>query len=178
MIYADGIRLRAPEREDIPRFTAWMNDPQVTAGILAHLPMSTAEETNWFENMLARPAAQHPMTVEILRPDGTWLPIGNCGFNQIDWRCQSGEVGIVIGEKSFWHQGYGTKVMRMLVKHGFETLNLHRIYLHVFASNRWAVRSYEKSGFVLEGTLRDDMYKDGKFIDVLIMGILRDDWKE
>jgi len=178
MIYGDGIRLRAPEREDIPHFTAWVNDPEVRAGLLLVLPMSKAEEENWYEAMLTRPAAEHPMTIEIEQPDGTWLAIGNCGFHNMDWRCHSSEVGILIGEKPFWNQGYGTKAMHLLLKHGFETLNLHRIYLHVFANNPRAIRSYVKTGFVHEGILRHDMYKDGKYIDVMVMSVLRDDWKE
>lgn len=178
MIHGEGIRLRAPEREDIPRFTAWVNDPEVRAGVLIYLPMSRAEETNWFEGMLARPAAEHPLTIEILRPDGSWLPIGNCGFHNVDLHNRSGEVGILIGEKAFWNQGHGTKVMRMLLKHGFNTLNLHRIYLHVFDTNPRAVHVYEKIGFVYEGRLRDDIYKNGQYIDVLVMSVLREEWKE
>lgn len=178
MIYGDGIRLRAPEREDIPHFTAWVNDPDVQAGILRYRPMSIVEEERWFEKMLASPEAEHPLTIEIQRADGSWLAIGNCGFHNIEWRCRSGEVGIIIGEKAFWNQGYGSMAMRMLLKHGFGTLNLHRIYLHVLANNPGAVRVYEKIGFVHEGRLRDDMYKDGRYIDVLVMSVLRDDWKE
>lgn len=178
MITGDGIRLRAPEREDVPMFKSWLNDPAVREGILLYLPMSIAEEERWFEGMLARPPELHPMTIEIRMADGSWLAVGNCGFNDIDHRCASGEVGIIIGEKLYWNQGWGTKAMRLLVKHGFETLNLHRLYLHVFGDNQRAIRSYEKAGFVHEGTLRDDMYKHGRYIDVLVMSILRDEWKE
>jgi RimJ/RimL family protein N-acetyltransferase len=86
-------------------------------------------------------------------------------------------VGIFIGEKSLWNQGYGTEVMKLLLKHGFHTLNLNRIALEVYENNPRAVRSYEKAGFVHEGCKRQGMYKDGHYIDILLMSVLRSEWQ-
>ena len=176
MIYGKRVRLRADERCDIPRFVAWLNDPEVLQGLMVAVPMSLAEEEAWFESMLKSPREQHPMAIDICQGD-EWLPVGNCGFHEIDWRCRAGELGIFIGEKSFWNQGYGTEVMRLLVKHGFETLNLNRICLQVYATNLRAIRSYEKVGFVHEGRRRQAMYKNGQYIDILLMSILRAEWQ-
>ncbi len=177
MIYLGRIRLRAPERSDIPRFVAWLNDPEVRAGLLVSLPLSTADEEGWFENMLKRPMEEHPMTIEVRQGDN-WLPVGNSGFHSIDWRCRAAEVGIFIGEKSLWNQGYGTEVMRLLLKHGFNTLNLNRIALDVYETNPRAIRSYEKAGFVHEGRRRQAMYKDGRYVDILQMSVLRSEWQD
>ena len=177
MIYSDRLRLRAPERADIPRFVDWLNDPEVRAGLLLALPLSQADEEGWFERMLTRPMEEHPLTIEV-RQGEEWSMIGNCGFHNIDWRSRSAEVGIFIGEKSLWNKGYGTEVMRLLLKHGFHTLNLNRIALEVYENNPRAVRSYEKVGFVHEGRKRQGMYKDGKFIDILLMSVLHSEWQE
>ncbi len=177
MIYSGRIRLRAPERSDIPRFVTWLNDPEVRAGLLVSLPLSTADEEGWFEAMLKRPLEEHPMTIEVRQGDD-WLPVGNCGFHNVDWRCRAAEVGIFIGEKSLWNRGYGTEVMRLLLKHGFHTLNLNRIALDVYETNPRAIRSYEKAGFVHEGRRRQAMYKDGRYVDILQMSVLRSEWQE
>jgi RimJ/RimL family protein N-acetyltransferase len=177
MIYSGRIRLRAPERSDIPRFVAWLNDPEVRAGLLVSLPLSTADEESWFEAMLKRPLEEHPLTIEVRQGDD-WLPVGNCGFHNIDWRCRAAEVGIFIGEKSLWNQGYGTEVMRLLLKHGFHTLNLNRIALDVYETNPRAIHSYEKAGFVHEGRRRQAMFKDGRYVDILQMSVLRSEWQE
>lgn len=177
MIYSGRIRLRAPERSDIPRFVNWLNDPEVRAGLLVSLPLSTADEEGWFEAMLKRPLEEHPMTIEVRQGDD-WLPVGNCGFHNVDWRCRAAEVGIFIGEKSLWNRGYGTEVMRLLLKHGFHTLNLNRIALDVYETNPRAIRSYEKAGFVHEGRRRQAMYKDGRYVDILQMSVLRSEWQE
>jgi len=176
MIYGERIRFRAVEREDLPRFVAWLNDPEVLQGLLLYLPLSLNEEENWYESMMKRPTDEHPMVIEIQQAD-EWLPIGNCGFVKIDWRSRSGEVGIFIGEKRLWNQGYGTDAMRLLLQHGFHTLNLNRIGLDVYDTNLRAVRSYEKAGFVQEGRKRQAIFKDGKYIDILQMSVLREEWE-
>ena len=85
-------------------------------------------------------------------------------------------MGIFIGDKSCWNQGYGTEVMRLLLKHGFETLNLNRIYLHVFATNLRAIRCYEKAGYVPEGRLREAEFKNGQYVDFIVMSVLRSEY--
>jgi diamine N-acetyltransferase len=176
MIYGERIRLRAIEREDLPRFVAWLNDPDVLQGLLIYLPLSLTDEENWYENMLKRPMDEHPLVIEIKQAED-WLPIGNCGFMNIDWRCRSGEVGIFIGEKQLWNQGYGTDAMNLLLKHGFNTLNLNRVALDVYDTNLRAVRSYEKAGFVHEGRKRQAIFKEGKYIDILQMSVLKQEWE-
>jgi RimJ/RimL family protein N-acetyltransferase len=177
MIYGVRVRLRAVERDDLPRFAAWLNDPEVRQGLSLFLPLSLVEEESWFENMLKNDPAEHPLVIEIGEADG-WVPVGNCAFHHIEWKNRSGEVGLFIGEKCFWNQGYGTEVMRLLLRHGFSTLNLNRIFLRVFETNPGAIRAYEKAGFVHEGRMRQAEFKDGKYSDVYLMSVLRSEWKE
>ena len=177
MIYGNKMRLRGPERSDIPTFVKWFNDPDVREGISMIYPMSQAGEEKWFEDMISRPQVEHPMVIEI-QLGVEWVAIGNCGFHEIDWRCRSADVGIIIGEKSYWDQGYGTKVMALLLEHGFKTLNLNRIGLWVFETNPRAIRTYEKVGFVREGVKRQAFYKNGRYIDMILMSVLRSEWSE
>ena len=175
MIYGQRIRLRAPEREDLPRFVAWLNDPEVREGLTIPLPLSMGEEERWFERMLNSPTPEHPLVIEVAEGEN-WKPVGNSGFHEFDWRVRWGEVGLFIGEKTYWNRGYGTEVMRLLIKHGFETLNLNRIQLRVHEDNLRAIRCYEKAGFIHEGRFRQGMYKDGRYQDVLFMSVLRSEW--
>lgn len=177
MIYGQRIRLRAVENSDLAQFVSWLNDPEVTAGLTIYLPLSMADEERWYEGMRQRPLAEHPMVIEIQVADG-WKMIGNVGFNSIDWRVRAAEIGIFIGEKGLWNQGYGGEAMKLMLRHGFQTLNLNRIFLRVFESNPRAIRSYEKAGFVHEGRLRHGEYHGGQYIDELLMSVLRSEWKD
>ncbi|MCK5793983.1 MAG: GNAT family N-acetyltransferase [Anaerolineales bacterium] len=180
MILGNQLRFRAIEKEDLPKFVKWLNDPEIKYGLSMVVPLSLAEEENWFENLLKRSSYERPMAIEI-QPDpqvNEWIFVGNCGLIQIDWQNRSSEVGIFIGEKGYWNQGFGTNAMRLIIKHGFENLNLHRIWLRVFETNQQAMRSYEKAGFTQEGIYRQAQYLDGKYVDVIIMSMLKSEWQE
>ncbi len=178
MIFGKRIRLRAPERSDLHQFVAWLNDPEVLAGLLIYAPLSSVDEESWFESMLKRPIEEHPLVIEIRQGENEWQMIGNCGFHAFNWRVRSAEVGIFIGEKSKWNQGYGTEVMELLLQFGFDTLNLNRIALEVYENNPGAIRAYDKAGFVIEGRKRQAMFKGGEYVDILLMSVIRSEWQE
>jgi len=175
MIYGKRIRLRRDERSDLPKFVEWLNDPEVRRYLSMTLPISQASEEQWFENMLKHPAEEQPLGIEIKDGDN-WRLIGNCSLFDFNWRTRSAEVGLLIGDKSCWNKGYGTEVMRLLLRHGFETLNLNRIYLHVAAENGGGIRAYEKAGYVHEARLRQADFREGKYCDDLIMSVVRSEW--
>lgn len=176
MIYGERLRLRAPEKEDLPLFVTWLNDPEVREGLALFLPMSMAKEEKWFGDMLTRPDISQPLTIEVSNRD-TWVPIGNLSLFDFDHNARSAELGIMIGDKNYWNQGYGTEAVSLLIRHGFNTLNLHRIFLRVFENNGKAIRCYEKAGFIQEGILRQGYYSKGHYIDVYLMSILRAEWE-
>jgi RimJ/RimL family protein N-acetyltransferase len=175
MILGKRIRFRGIERDDLASFVKWMNDPEVRKGTSRYLPLSLGQEEGWYEEMLKRPIEEQPFGIEMRKGRG-WLLIGTTSFFDINWQGRSAEIGIMIGEKSQWNKGYGSEAMLLMAKHGFETLNFHRIRLHVYAENAAAVRVYEKIGFVHEGRLRDDSYANGRYGDVLVMSMLRPEW--
>ncbi|MCW5873093.1 MAG: GNAT family N-acetyltransferase [Anaerolineales bacterium] len=175
MIYGERIRLRGVEHTDLPAFVAWLNDPDVRRNLAAYWPMSLAREERWFSELANRPVHEQPLVIEARDGDG-WLHIGNCGFHNIDWVHRNAELGIMIGVKDKWNQGYGTEAIQLLQRVGFETLNLHRLYLRVYERNGAGIRAYEKAGFVHEGRQRQAQYDEGNYSDVLLMSILRPEW--
>jgi RimJ/RimL family protein N-acetyltransferase len=177
MIYGERLRFRAAEQEDLPIFVEWLNDPEVRRGLDMFLPMSKVREEKWFEAMLERPEEAHVLIIEA-KKRANWLMIGSCGLMNIDWKARNAEIGIMIGDKSYWNKGYGTEAMQLILRHGFETLNLHRLDLRVYEDNPRAIRAYEKAGFVHEGRLREGEYSEGHYMDVLLMSVLRTEWQQ
>lgn len=177
-LFSSRIKLRAVESTDIALFLKWINDPEVTENLLNVIPLSTIEEERWVENMLKLPPPEHVMVIDIkdqTSPEG-YRAIGNCQFINIDWRNRSAELGIMIGEKSCWDNGYGTEVLSLMLQHGFNTLNLHRIWLQVYSKNIRGIHAYEKAGFIHEGQFRQAHYQHGRYFDVHLMSVLKSEW--
>ncbi len=177
MTQENKIRIRPIERNDLPAFVEWLSDPQVRENLGIHNPLSMAREERWFEHVLEGPEDEHPYVIEF-KEDGKWRMIGNLALFGINTLDRSAEIGIVIGDKASWNKGYGCEAMKLMVGRGFNDLGLHRIFLRVFETNPRGIRCYEKAGFVHEGRLREAVWKNGKFLDVLIMSVLQTEWKE
>lgn len=178
MITGNQVRLRAIEREDIPRFVRWLNDREVTCFLLINSPLSASMEEKWFDRQLTIPPYEgQVLAIEVLDNE-KWVHIGNTGLHNVDAVSRSAEFGIFIGEKAYWNKGFGIKATRLTLKHGFEDLNLNRIYLNVYANNPRAIKAYERSGFIHEGVLRQGVYKDGNYLDLIVMSVLRSDWDQ
>lgn len=180
MIFGERIRFRGVEQDDLATMVKWMNDPDVLQGIGVYLPFSMLDEQDWFDKMHARPPEEHNLAIEVkeLSPqdEETWKLIGTCGFFNFDKRNACAEFGIMLGEKAYWNRGFGSEAVRLLVHLGFHTLNLNRIYLRVLETNPRAIRAYEKAGFVHEGRQRQADFRDGKYIDLLVMSILYNEY--
>jgi RimJ/RimL family protein N-acetyltransferase len=175
MIPGKSVRLRPIERDDLPRFVAWFGDPEVRRHLGIYLPFSLAQEERWFENMLEQTARQEIVVMCIETLDGT--AIGNIGLHAINWKDRSAGMGISIGEKAYWNQGYGTDAVCTLLGLALGEMNLHRVSLRVDADNPRAVRCYEKAGFRLDGTLRDNVFREGHYIDQHVMSILQPEYE-
>ena len=172
MILGEKVRMRAFEPEDAELCHRWMNDPEVIRFMSMRKPLSLPQERQWVEQE-RDPMKDLAVMIETL--DGQ--PIGSCGLHGINPTDRCAGLGISIGEKEYWGQGYGTDAMLTLCGFGFTQMNLHRIFLHALAENTRAIRCYENCGFQHEGRLRDAAFKHGRYHDVLVMGILAEEYR-
>ena len=102
--------------------------------------------------------------------------IGQLDMFRVDWRLRQGEIGMVIAGTEDRGRGYGTEALELLAEFAFNSLGLERIELEVHMENAAALRCYQKAGFTLEGVKRHAYYNDGRFADLGMMSILREDW--
>jgi RimJ/RimL family protein N-acetyltransferase len=166
------VYLRPLDREDAPVLVTWFNDPEVTRTLRRYLPLALREEQDFIEKLGQN---EHNLAVGIALRDSDRL-IGGTGFHEMDFRNRHASFGILIGEKAEWGKGYGTEATALMVGYAFETLNLNRVWLHVYEHNPKAMRAYEKVGFRREGVLRQDCYREGRYWDTIVMAILREEW--
>jgi RimJ/RimL family protein N-acetyltransferase len=98
--------------------------------------------------------------------------IGNCAYFNIDERQLSTEMGLMIGNRSYWNQGYGTDIVTTLVNHIFQKTNLKRIYLKTLESNIRAQGCFRKCGFTpYKHQIRDALH-------FVFMDLNRKQWQE
>ncbi len=173
-LIGDSVYLRPIEVEDAPHFVEWLNDSEVRCYLARNFPpLNLGRELEWIENLYKD---RNSVTFGVVLKESDKL-IGSTGFGNVDWRNRRAGFGIVIGDKTEWSKGTGTEATKLVVRYGFDTLNLNRIFLHVFDHNPRAMRAYEKAGFVREGVLRQDRYVNGAYRDAIVMGILREEWE-
>jgi RimJ/RimL family protein N-acetyltransferase len=171
VLKGERIVLRPVEPEHLPTCVRWFADPDVLEYFGLYRPWNLASEQAWYEAQNKDPSVVN-FACEL---EGRH--IGGCGLSSIDHVQQRAEVGLFIGEKALWDQGLGKDVLRTLVSYGFDYLNLHRVYLRVYADNLRAVHAYEQVGFVHEGRFREVEWRHGCWHDLLYMSVLRHEWR-
>lgn len=102
--------------------------------------------------------------------------IGEVSYRDMDVVAGTAVLGIMIGDKSHWGQGYGTDAIRTLCRFLFDRFRLRRIQLDTWAGNERAIKSYAKVGFQIEGRLRDAALVNGQPMDQVVMGLLRSEF--
>jgi len=172
-LIGNKIYLRPLEREDAPQCVTWLNDPEVTRNLRAYLPLNLRAEEDFIASLYQN---DQEITLGICLRETDQL-LGGTGLHRIDHRSRHAAFGILIGEKTAWGKGYGPEATGLLVRYAFETLNLNRVWLHVYEYNQRGLRAYEKAGFKHEGVLRQDHFCEGRYWDTIAMAILREEWQ-
>ena len=174
MLIGEYVRLRSITRQDLPRLCEFNNDlvVELAGGGDPPIPQS-----------LERLQAEYDQDAAKGGRDGTRFAIeangqfiGQCALFNTNHTAQTCELGITIGDKAYWGQGYGRDALRLLLEYAFRYQNYRKVWLQVHAKNERAVRAYQSCGFVIEGRQREQVWNDGAYDDLLLMGVLRHDW--
>lgn len=167
---AETVRLRPLRRDDGPLLYEWITDRDSAALNGPWHPVSEVDHEHWLESAMTKRTDMVVFAIETVE-DG--LAIGTCQLVDINWLHRSAELRIRLGEDAARGRGFGTEAVRLLADFAFIDLGLHRVALHVFATNLRAIKAYEKAGFSREGVLRDAAWIEGRWMDVVVMSTLR-----
>jgi RimJ/RimL family protein N-acetyltransferase len=170
MIAGEHVILRAFEREDAERCYRWMNDPNIVRTLKSRYPIAFQNEIEWLDLAMDGGAERH---FAIERKDDR-THIGNASIHDIDWVSRTAAFGLFIGEPSAWNRGFGSDAIGTLVRFAFEEMNLRKLRINVFDYNDRAKHVLETHGFVAEGRLRREFYREGTYQDIVILSVFRD----
>jgi RimJ/RimL family protein N-acetyltransferase len=177
MIKGNRVQLRPVLRADLADFTRWFNDPEVTQYLGIYLPMTEMAEQPFIESLGTTRLFTNVLFVIEAIDQGDSKPIGNTGLSNINNKDHNAVFGIAIGEKDHWSKGYGTEAAKLIVNYGFEQLNLHRVSSGAIAFNERSIRMHLALGFKEEGRQRDFIFRNGRYNDHVVFGLLRDEWR-
>lgn len=173
-IKGEKIYLRAYEPGDEEMVARIENHPDPRQTLFYAFPTTHEQQREKINRLINSHTSIH---FTICRNDDN-EPIGQTALVRIDWVGRMAIFYIGIADKVNWNKGYGRETTALMLAYAFETLNLNRIQLHVATENEAAVHVYQKTGFAIEGTLREAMYHEGRFCDFYVMGILRREWEK
>ena len=174
MLQGERVRLRGIAREDLPRLWAFNNDlaVELAGGGDPPYPQSLARLQAEFDQEAAK--GGRDATRFAIEVDGQC--IGACALFNPNPTAQTCELGIAIGDRDYWGKGFGRESVRLLLTYAFRYLNYRKVWLRVHAVNERAIRAYRACGFVEEGRQRAQVWCDGAYDDLVLMGILREEW--
>lgn len=173
MILGKNIRLRLPESdEDHLLLVTWRNDPDMKLMFYDDEPISLDTHLKWWSRVSADPTQRNYMIETIPQPGSNDVQIiGMTALVGIDWVNRHAEYGRLKIDAAYQRKGYAYDAEVTLMRHAFDSLNLHRVWLHALAYNEAVIKLHEKTGFQHEGCLHDHIFKHGRYLDVVAMGM-------
>ncbi len=176
-ILGETIYLREYRMADLEALHRWRNIEEITRSVPLYLWPESLEQTRAFlEDQVNNVDPANRKFAICTRANDRY--VGHIGYEHLNLRHRNTELGIIIGEPNLFSRGIGTEAIKLFLGVCFEGLALHRVGLTVLRSNSRGIRCYEKCGFKEEGALRDWAYSQGKWHDLVIMGILEDEYRE
>lgn len=162
--------IRLLNKDDLPTRVEWMNNPAVYSTMHFTPPISLEKTLDWYSKN-QKNTSRYDVAFE--DEDGNLVAMG--GLTAIDYSVRKGEFYIFVNPAR-QREGIGSIATYLLCKYGFEILQLNKIYLYTNATNQGARKTYEKTGFTLEGNHRSEMVSDGKYEDRLYYGLLAEEF--
>lgn len=154
-------------------YVGWFNDADVCRGNSHHVFPYSREGAREYIRSVNQ--AQDNLTLAIALREGG-AHIGNVSLQDIHRTFRSAEFAIVIGDRNAWGKGFSKEAGRLLFEHGFKAMNLHRISCGTFANNLAMQRLALHLRMKEEGRRRQAAFKDGRYVDIVEYGVLKDEY--
>jgi ribosomal-protein-alanine N-acetyltransferase len=164
-------RLRPPRQEDAEVMVTWFEDLEVTRGLGRRFPRSLDEQRDW----LRKVSADEDRIIWVIEHEDR--AVGTTDIHAIDWAQQNGETGMVIGDKTVWGRGIAREVMRLRADFAFRELPFHKLTSGYLVGNEASRRAQEGAGYRVVGSLRQEFFREGEWVDLVLTELLRDDWE-
>jgi diamine N-acetyltransferase len=174
MLKGKRVMLRAIEESHLPVLAGWRSDGASYPFFHEFRPISLAAQAEWFA---AQRGNDREMNFAVCGLDGAL--VGTISLMRIDRRNRRAELGrVLVGEERQRRIGLGREMTHLVLEYAFKHLNLHKVFCEVVEGNLAARELYTRFGFVEDGVLRQHVFKDGRYLDVVLLSLLERDYRE
>lgn len=174
VLTGERLTLRSLRRDDLPRLCAFNNDLETELAGGGDPPMP--QSLDRLEADYNREVASGGRDGSTFAIEAEGKLIGQCALFNFDHTGHTCELGIAIGDAAYRGRGYGRETIILLLDYAFRLRNFRRVWLRVHGKNERAIRAYRACGFQEEGRQRAHVWSSGAYDDLVLMGILREEW--
>lgn len=169
------VYLRAFEPDDYVLLHKWRNDEEIGHYFSGTFRFtSTLNEKKWLEEKIFD---KNNVNCAICIKETNEF-IGCIFLNNIDYLNRSAHCPTFIGAKEHWNKGYATDARVLMLKYAFYDIGLERVWANVHEDNIGSLKMHEKCGYKKEGVLRRASYVNGEFKDLVVLSVLKEEFKE
>lgn len=169
MIIGERIILREIEGDDLDLVVEWRNDSEILRWLFSYLPLSKTKQRKWYERYVEDETEQ----IFVIEVKEEKVLVGTVELTNIDYKNQRAELGILIGDKSWRNKKIGGEALNLLIEFAFDEMNIRKIKAMVLEENVPAIKLYKSCGFVEEGLLKKEVYKNGEFKNITVMSLFK-----
>ncbi|MGE8720208.1 GNAT family N-acetyltransferase [Leptospira terpstrae] len=169
------VYLRGLQLQDVgDRYYSWLNDPEINQYLETRFLLQSKEVISDF--VRSKQGSTNEFLWAICEKENN-RHIGNIKLGPINWYHRFADISLFIGEKDCWFKGYSSESISLVVDFSFNTLNLHKVKAGAYAQNIGSIKSFEKNGFIREGLLKNHFFSNGSYVDAVLLGLSRENYK-
>ena len=176
-VFIDGTKvyLRALVKGDLEgNYVHWFDDEEVCRNNSHHRFPYSLEQLD--EYISVANSSKNRLVLAVIHKDDK-VHIGNISLQDIDYINRTAEIAFILGEKQYWGMGYMREAGKLIITHGFNSLNLNRVYCGTFSSNVGMQKLASTLGFKEEGRRREAVFKNNQYVDIIEYGLLKSEWR-
>lgn len=165
-LIGNEVYLRPITSEDTELIVKWRNQDNVKKYFFYRGEFTAESHERWLEERVK--TGQVIQFVVCLKENDR--PVGSTFLRDVDMVHNKAEFGFFLGEEEVRGRGIGKEILNLTVNYAFEVVGLHRVYARAYETNKPSVGSFLSCGFTREGLLKDSVFADGAYQDVVVMG--------
>ena len=165
-IVGKNVYLRPITEEDTDLIVTWRNSDAVRPYFIYQKPFTKEGHLNWLKTMIETECGYQFIVCKVEDDE----PIGCTYLRDYDREHHKIEYGVFLGSEDVKGKGIGTEILGLTLQFAFDELDVHKVFARAFSDNPASIGSFLKGGFEKEAYLKDEVYVNGQYRDIVLLG--------